>query len=204
MVLQKTLESPLDSKEIKPVNPKENQSWIFIGRTEAEAEVPILWPPDVKNWLTGRDPDAGKDWRQKEKQWQRMIWLYSVTDSMNMTLNKPQEIVEGRGAWHASVHRVSSSESVLHIRWPEYWNFSFSLSPSSEYSGLIFFRIDWFDLLAIQRTLKSLLQHHSLKASLLQCSASLWSNSQESACNAGDWVWSLGWEDPLKKGKATH
>ena len=67
VVLEKTLESPLDCKEIQPVNPKENQSWIFIGRTDAEAETPILWPPDVKNWLTGKDPDAGKDWGQEEK-----------------------------------------------------------------------------------------------------------------------------------------
>ena len=66
-VLEKTLESPLDSKEINPVNPKGNQSWIFIGRTDAEAEAAILWSPDVKNWLTGKDPDAGKDWRQEEK-----------------------------------------------------------------------------------------------------------------------------------------
>ena len=63
----KTLESPLDCKEIKPVNPKGNQSWIFIGRTDAEAETPILWPPDEKNWLIGKEPDAGKDWRQEEK-----------------------------------------------------------------------------------------------------------------------------------------
>ena len=67
MVLEKTLESPLDCKEIQPVNPKENQSGIFIGRPDAEAEAPILWPPDAKNWLTGKDPDAGKDWRQEEK-----------------------------------------------------------------------------------------------------------------------------------------
>ena len=66
-VLEKTLESPLDCKEIQPVHPKGNQSWIFIGRTDAEAEILILWPPDGKNWLTGKDPDAGKDWRQEEK-----------------------------------------------------------------------------------------------------------------------------------------
>ena len=66
-VLEKTLKSPLDCKEIKAVNPKRNQSWIFIGRTDAEAEAPILWPSDIKNWLTGKDPDAGKDWRQEEK-----------------------------------------------------------------------------------------------------------------------------------------
>ena len=67
VVLDKTLESPLDCKEIKPVNPKGNQTWIFIGRTDAEAQTPILWPPDAKSWLIGKDPDAGKDWRQTER-----------------------------------------------------------------------------------------------------------------------------------------
>ena len=67
VVLEKTLESPLDCKDIKPVNPKENQPWIFIGRTDAKAEAPILWPPDAKSWLNGKDPDAGKDWGQEEK-----------------------------------------------------------------------------------------------------------------------------------------
>ena len=67
VVLEKTLESPLDSKEIQPVYPKGNQSWIFIGRTEAEAETPILWPPDAKNWLIWKDPYAGKDWGREEK-----------------------------------------------------------------------------------------------------------------------------------------
>ena len=67
MVLEKTLESPLDSKKIKPVNPKGNQSWMFIGRTDIEAEIPLLWPPDVKKWQIWKDPDAGKDWRREEK-----------------------------------------------------------------------------------------------------------------------------------------
>ena len=67
MVLEKTLESALDRKEIKLVNPKGNQSWMFIGRTDAEAEAPVFWPPDGKNWLIGKDPDLGKDWRQEEK-----------------------------------------------------------------------------------------------------------------------------------------
>ena len=67
MVLEKTLESPLDCKEVQPVPPKGGQSWIFIGRTDAEAETPILWPPDVKSLLIGKDPDAGRDWGQKEK-----------------------------------------------------------------------------------------------------------------------------------------
>ena len=67
MLLEKTLESPLDCKEIQPVNPKGDQSWVFIGRTDAEAETPILWPPDAKNWLTRKGPDAGRDWGQEEK-----------------------------------------------------------------------------------------------------------------------------------------
>ena len=67
VVLEKTLENPLDYKVIQPVHPKGDRSWVFIGRTDAEAETPILWPPDVKNWLIGKDPDAGKDWAQEEK-----------------------------------------------------------------------------------------------------------------------------------------
>ena len=67
MVLEKTLESPLDCKEIQPVHPEEDQSWVSVGRTDAEAETPILWPPDVKSWLTGKDPDAVSDWGQEEK-----------------------------------------------------------------------------------------------------------------------------------------
>ena len=67
MVLEKTLESPLDCKEIQPVHPKGDQFWVFIGRTDAEAETPILWPPDAKNWLIGKGPDTGRDWGQEEK-----------------------------------------------------------------------------------------------------------------------------------------
>ena len=106
-MLEKTLESPLDCKEIQPVHPKGDQSWVFIGGTDVEAETPILWPPDA-------------------------------------------------------------NESTLHMRWPKYWSFSFNISPSNEHPGLISFRMDWLDLLAVQGTLKSLLQHHSSKASILQ------------------------------------
>ena len=67
VVLEKTLESPLDRRKIQPVYPKGDQSWVFIGRTDAEAETPVLWPPDAKSWLTGKDPDAGRDWGQEEK-----------------------------------------------------------------------------------------------------------------------------------------
>ena len=74
VVLEKTLERPLDCRETQPVQPKGDQSWVFIGRTDVKAETPILWPPDTKHWLIGKDPDSGKDWRLKEKGWQRMRW----------------------------------------------------------------------------------------------------------------------------------
>ena len=109
--LQKTLESPLDCKEIKPVNPKGNQPWIFIRRTDAETSA--LWPPDVKSQLVGKNLDDGKIEGRRRKRKQKMSWLDIIMDSMNTRLSKPWETVKDKEGWRATVHGVAKSQTRL-------------------------------------------------------------------------------------------
>ena len=124
VVLEKSLESPLDCKEIKPVSPQGNQPWMLIERVDIEAAAPILWPPDVKCWLIGKDPGPGRDWGQEEKgtKEDKMAgWHHHL---MHMSLSKLQELVMDREAWPVTIHEVAKSQTQLNdwteLNWCRY------------------------------------------------------------------------------------
>ena len=123
VVLEKTLESPLDCKEIQPVRFKGDQSWVFIGRTVAKAETPILWLSHAKSWLIGKDSDAGRDWGRRRRRRQRVRWLDGITDSVHVSLSELQEVVMDREAWYTAIPGVAKSQTRLsnwnELNWTE-------------------------------------------------------------------------------------
>ena len=151
VALEKTLESPLNCKEIQPVHPKGNQAWILIERTDAEAEAPILWPPDVKNQLIGKDPDAGKDWGQEEKgatEDEIVRWHYRLSG-----LRKLWETVKDREAWWAAVHGVAKSQIQL-SNWTTTTNLEwsaslFDLSLPSLYGGQLVLQMNRLEMFQV-------------------------------------------------------
>ena len=175
VMMDKTLENPLDPKEIQPVYPKENQSQIFIGRTDAEAEIPIIWPPHAKNWLLGKDPDAGKDWRQEEKGMTEdemggwtWVWVSSgswwchPTISSSFVLFSCLESLPASGSFPRSQFFASNGQSIGASA-------SASVLPMNIQDS---FPLGWTDWISLQsKGISRVFCNHSSKASILQHSA---------------------------------
>ena len=193
VVLEKTLESPLDCKEIKPVNPKGNQCWIFIGKTDAEAETPILWPPDAKSQLIGKDPNAGKDWRQEEKgkKEDEMVGWHHRLDGHEF--EQALGVDDGQGS--LACHSPWGCKELDTTEWYNWTVFKNSVLPIIDFS--ITLKTKW---LLLSPGYSSSLHHYTavskfgVRASLISQLVKNPHAMQETL------VWFLGWEDTLEKG----